>query len=197
MAYDANTLKNWAVTDYATVRPDIRSGDLIFCSGQYLVSKAIEEASKSLWSHIGILLRVNELDRVILLESVEDMGVRLAPVSKYLTDYDAPGKPYNGTVYLARYQPGLSESEIKQIATFGLDKLTRPYNREEIAAIAARIALHIPNDDLMKNDTYICSELVYACFQKAGITFPLNPGNFISPEDIAKDPRIQFLYRIR
>jgi hypothetical protein len=177
------------------VRAQLRSGDLMFASGNYLVSKMIERFTKSPWSHVGIIFALPSIDRVLLLESVEDAGVRLAPLSKYLDDYDDKGNAYDGTIVVAR-PAGVGNDMVKSIAEFGIDELTRPYDKEEIGEIAARISLGIglaPANDR----TYICSELVQACFAKANYNFVIGDGAFITPEDIWVDSRVSLLARIQ
>jgi len=78
---DIDRLKS---VSYEEIRATLKSGDLIFASGDYLVSKAIQKVTHSPWSHVAIIIRVEEIDRILLLESVEDMGVRIVPLSKYL-----------------------------------------------------------------------------------------------------------------
>ncbi len=190
---DLAQVKAMKVVNYATLRETLKSGDLFFASGDYLVSKAIEKMTDSPWSHVGIVFVLPQIDRVLLLESVEDMGVRLAPLSKYLSDYDDIGKPYKGRVVLARYE-ALSKSAVEQIAAFGLNELTRPYDNEEIARILARITLG--KGKSKKDREYICSELVYACFNNAGINIPYNPKGFISPEDVWQESHISLINRI-
>ena len=82
---------------YEEVRLTLKSGDLIFASGDYLVSKAIQKVTHSPWSHVAIIIRVEEIDRILLLESVEDMGVRIVPLSKYLHTYEN-NRPYKGKI---------------------------------------------------------------------------------------------------
>ncbi|MFS9416867.1 MULTISPECIES: YiiX/YebB-like N1pC/P60 family cysteine hydrolase [Citrobacter] len=190
---DLAQVKAMKVVNYATLRETLKSGDLFFASGDYLVSKAIEKVTDSPWSHVGIVFVLPQIDRVLLLESVEDMGVRLAPLSKYLSDYDDIGKPYKGRVVLARYDT-LAKSAVEQIAAFGLNELTRPYDKEEIARILARIALG--KGKAKKDREYICSELVYACFNNAGVNIAYNPKGFISPEDVWQDTHISLINRI-
>lgn len=190
---DLAQVKAMKVVNYATLRETLKSGDLFFASGDYLVSKAIEKVTDSPWSHVGIVFVLPQIDRVLLLESVEDMGVRLAPLSKYLSDYDDIGKPYKGRVVLARYDT-LAKSAVEQIAAFGLNELTRPYDKEEIARILAMIALG--KGKAKKDREYICSELVYACFNNAGVNIAYNPKGFISPEDVWQDSHISLINRI-
>ena len=182
---DLAQVKAMKVVNYATLRETLKSGDLFFASGDYLVSKAIEKVTDSPWSHVGIVFVLPQIDRVLLLESVEDMGVRLAPLSKYLSDYDDIGKPYKGRVVLARYDT-LAKSAVEQIAAFGLNELTRPYDKEEIARILARIAL---GKGKAKKDRD-------ACFNNAGVNIAYNPKGFISPEDVWQDSHISLINRI-
>ena len=84
MHLESNEIKELPVLPYSEVRAKLRSGDLLFTSGDYLVSKAIQKVTGSPWSHVGIVFRLDSIDRMLLLESVEDMGVRFAPLFKYL-----------------------------------------------------------------------------------------------------------------
>jgi hypothetical protein len=186
-------LERLPVTPYAEVRPQLKSGDLLFAAGRYLLSRAIQSVTRSPWSHVGLIFHVGTFDRKLLLESVEDAGVRMAPVTKYLHDYDH-GKPYDGAVVLARFQV-LNPEMVLRLGQFGTDLMTRPYACEEIGSTVARIALGLSRDDIDPN--YISSELVQHCFQNAGYAFDQHPGQFISPADIWADRNVTLLARIR
>ncbi|WP_326519383.1 YiiX/YebB-like N1pC/P60 family cysteine hydrolase [Acinetobacter sp. CAAS 2-6] len=124
---------------YEEVRLTLKSGDLIFASGDYLVSKAIQKVTHSPWSHVAIIIRVEEIDRILLLESVEDMGVRIVSLSKYLHTYEN-NRPYKGKIIVARLN--ISQAiNIAKLSSFGIDELTKPYDRDEISRILARVAL--------------------------------------------------------
>lgn len=185
-------IKAMPVLPYPQLRKKLKSGDLLFASGDYLVSKAIQKVTDSPWSHVGIVFRLDSIDRVLLLESVEDMGVRLAPLSKYLNDY-CDGKPYKGRVVLGRCKE-VNDKTVAGLSIFGIDELTRPYDKDEIAKILARVALGIGKKE--KDREYICSELVYECFAYAGKTFAYHEKGFISPEDIWIDDRVSAVGRI-
>jgi len=180
------------VVAYRELRPKLKSGDLLFTSGDYLASQLIRKFTESPWSHVGIVFRVDAIDRVLVLESVEDMGVRFAPLSKYLSDYDE-GKPYRGRAVIARCAR-LDRKSLEKIAAFGTDQLTRAYDRGEIMDIAARIALGYPRPK--RDRAYICSELVHECFARAGRAFGYDRRGFISPENIWRDPRVSLIGRI-
>lgn len=189
---ESKDIKALPVLSYSDLRVKLKSGDLLFASGDYLVSKAIQKVTDSPWSHVGIVFRLDSIDRMLLLESVEDMGVRFAPLSKYLKDYE-DGKPYKGRAVLARCKDVNAET-VADISTFGIDELTQPYDKDEIAKILARITLGIGKKE--KDREYICSELVYECFSHAGKEFAYDTRGFISPEDVWKDEKLSLVGRI-
>ena len=189
----AGDLAALPVQTYDSLRSILRSGDLLFCSGNYTVSKLIETGTNSPWSHVGIILCAEKINRVLLLESVEDVGVRLAPLSKYLRDYQ-DGQPYDGAMTLARDER-VTDANVTAIAQFGADQLTDPYDNEEIGEIIARIALGRGRKSATSG--YICSELVEACFKAADIVIQAGAGGFTTPEDVWADPSVSLLGRVR
>jgi hypothetical protein len=180
------------VTPYAEIRPLLQSGDLLFCAGRYQFSRAIQALTKSPWSHVGIIFHMGSIDRKLVLESVEDAGVRLAPLTKYLVDYEH-GRPYDGPVVVARFQAINPEMTVR-LGQYGVDELTQPYDREQIGRIAARLILKEarPADDR----GYVCSELVHYCFKNAGYEFTGKRPEFISPADIWADMNVTLMARI-
>ena len=185
-------LKALPVDSYQQRRARLRSGDLLFASGDYTVSKAIRKMTDSPWSHVGVVFWLKSIQRVLLLESVESIGVRFAPLSKYLTDY-RKGKPYRGRVVLARCSD-IRAKNIDDLARCGVNELTRPYDKAEIAKIIARIALG--RGKPKRDREYICSELVHECFANAGKEFAYNPKGFISPEDVWRDDKVKLISRV-
>lgn len=180
------------VLPYAALRDELQSGDIFFGSSDYILGRAIRATTDSPWSHVGIVLRFDDFDRLLLLESVEDVGVRFAPLSKYFTNYVA-GEPYNGRLVIARFR-GLTGGLLNGLSRFGMDELTRPYDVAEIAKIAARIALGLGRSH--RDRDYICSELVYECFRAGGYDFEFDQKGFISPENIWRDANVELVGRI-
>lgn len=191
---ERNQLQALPVVDYSVLRPQLRTGDLLFGSGNYPISGRIQEATHSIWTHVAIVLQMARIDRVLLLESVMTVGVRVVPLSKYLSDYEEDGKPYDGCLLIARVD-GVTLEFATKLVQFGFDELGRPYNREELACIMDPINLPIERVTIRER-VYVCSELVQACFQQVGYEFPKHPGGFITPEDIWIDERVSLLGRI-
>jgi hypothetical protein len=178
---------------YAEMRQSLRTGDLVFCSGTYFFSNAIRWFTKSVWSHIGIIYRDDALNRVFILESETFIGVRLAPLSKYLRDYHGKNRPYRGRMFIARLLPEVEPELHLKAISHGMDELTKPYDNLEILRIAIRILFKIGRRN--RDKKYICSELVYEAFRRAGIYFVFNRKS-ISPDDIWKDSRVAPVCRI-
>jgi Permuted papain-like amidase enzyme, YaeF/YiiX, C92 family len=178
---------------YESIRNELQTGDIVFCSGGYFFSKIIQRFTKSVWSHIGVIYRDESLNRVLILESETLIGVRLAPVSKYIKDYHGKNRPYKGRMVIARVFPDADVSKLKLGISHGIDELTKPYDNWEIGRIAFRKIFGIGKraDDRK----YICSELVYEVYRYAEIKFLFN-NQLISPDDIWKDERIKMKYRI-
>ena len=140
-------------------------------------------------------MRLDAIDRVMVLESVETVGVRTVPLRSYLTDYDSKGGSYPGGLVIARHKDFTAKADkikLKKLGKFAVDLFGYPYDTEEIAKIAARIATsYIPftNKDkkaLRRNREYICSEYVWECYKAVGIDIPYDPKEFIAPADFAK-----------
>ena len=72
----------YSPVEYASIRDTLRTGDLIFCSGNYFFH-ASSKSLQSFWSHVGIVYYDQALGRMLILES-ENFMVRLALISKYV-----------------------------------------------------------------------------------------------------------------
>jgi len=186
-------LSQIATTDYDQIRSELRSGDLLFASGNYLISKAIRKVTDSCWSHVGIVFQLDNINRVLLLESVESSGVRFAPLSKYIVDY-RNGKPYDGPIVIARHQQ-VNFEVMSRLAKFGIDELTQPYDKDEVGKILARVILG--QGKWQQDREYICSELVYQCFVEAGVELHRDERGFVSPANIWQDDNVKFLARLQ
>lgn len=181
------------VVPYESLRDTLRTGDLVFCSGTYFFSNAIRWFTKSCWSHIGMIYRDDAIDRILILESETFIGVRFAPLSKYLRDYHGKDRPYRGRMFIARLTPEVPLASHNKAVSFGMDELTKPYDNWEIFRIAMRILFKIGRRN--RDQKYICSELIYEAYRKAGVLFHFKHRS-ISPDDIWQDARVMPVGRI-
>ena len=176
------------VVPYSKIRKEFQTGDLLFASGNYVISKLIRKFTKSPWSHVGIIFPVSSPGGALLLESVEDRGVSFLPLGRYLFNYHR-GRPYNGPLVIARVK-GLKKKNADKLGQFGIDEFARHYDHSEIARIVAG------RGRKTRDNEYICSELVYECFLRAGIEFKYDKRGFISPANIWEDERVELMGRV-
>jgi hypothetical protein len=187
---------------YAEIRGQVRTGDLALCSGDHAFSKVIRWATKSDWSHIAMVVRLDEIDRVMILEAVQKIGVRMVPFSRFLCDFQPPDKPFPGKVVIARHDSvaEASPQQFRKMSEFATDQLGLPFDALEVTKIALRIAFARPNVRLPRliqpNDEYFCSEYVAECYRRLGIDIPWDGRGFIAPCDFAKAPEVRAIARV-
>lgn len=180
-------LDNIPLVTHDSLRNVVEAGDILFYSGEDEVSRLIRWATNSIWSHVGIILKIDSLDRILLLESVESMGVRLIPLTKYIKTVEEEDDKFDARLVIARHQL-LKQANIRNLINFGIDQITRPYDHDEIQRIMVRIAKGEGKAE--RDHAYMCSELVYECFRQVNIEIPYNHLGYISPEDIWIDEKV-------
>jgi hypothetical protein len=183
---------------YDTLRAKLKTGDVLICSGTGIFSGMIQQATDSVWSHVGMIVRLDDVDRVMLLESLEPVGVRTVRLSSYLDGYDPQKRTaYKGGLVIIRHKDftaGVPNSKLRKLIQFAVDRFGYPYDRDEIAKIASRImAWKIPFTKrqmrrIEPDEEYICSEYVAKCYEEIGISVQWNPAGFVAPADFASDP---------
>ncbi len=187
---------------YDEVRARIQNGDLLLCSGNYMFSKLIQKATDSCWSHVAFVLKVDAIDRVMVLESIEGKGVRTVALSEYVRNFEGTGCGYQGRLAIARHEDfaaKASPERLKEMSQFAVDRFAYPYDDEEIARITARIvgsALGFKKGEIERDQEYICSEYVFECYQRLGIDIPYDKRGFVAPADFARDKKVSLLWEL-
>ena len=185
-------LKQLDTIPYEKIRPYLKTGQIVFFSGSYLFSGIIRGLTKSVFSHVAIIYKDEQLGRVMLLEAEPYIGIRLIPFSKYINDYK-DNRPYKGQIVVSNFMFELTQEQKNEGISFGLDELSRPYDNWEIFRIMLRILLRIGKKE--RNRDYICSELVRSCYAKSGYLFKMND-SYVSPQEIWQDENIEMKYRV-
>jgi len=200
MTIDVDQIHADNVVPYDDIRPEIRSADFMLNIGSGYFSKMIQRATRSPFSHVGFVMRLDVIDRVMLMESVETIGVRTIPLRKYLYDYDNNGNAYPGAVVIARHRrlAELDRVPLANLGQFAADRLGYNYDTDEIARIAARIlrsAVGLDGDDELsaRDNEFICSEYAGECVAYLGVAIAHDPRGFIAPADFAKDPEVDLV----
>lgn len=196
MPIDVTEFPELESKNYDDIRADIRSGDLLLCSGSTFFSRMIRRVSKSVWSHVAFVIRLESIDRVMVLESVESVGIRTIPLSHYVRDYYGKNEGgYPGRLLLGRHKDfsSVSQPQMTKMSQFAVDLFGYPYDRDEILRIGSRICknlLGFKEHEVKRDKEYICSEYVWECYNSVDIKIDHDTGGFIAPKDFARDLKV-------
>ena len=203
MSIADDVLETLRPQSYADVRKLVQDGDIFLCQGHDPFSRLIQWSTKSAWSHIAIAFRIESLDRVIVIEGVEKIGVRCIGLSEFCSRDSSGASPYPGKIVLARHPAFKAMTKVKPMAKFAFDHLGCRFAAGEIAKIGFRIAEakfrgehHKMPKILIPEDEFICSEFVAAAFQAAKVKIPWDGLGFIAPADFADDPKIEAIAQV-
>ena len=186
---------------YETVRPLIRSGDLLLCSGSSLFSTMIQHITRSVFSHVAFLLRQDAIDRIMVIESVESIGVRTVSLSRYVSNYDGHGHAYPGQLWIGRHAgfETIAHEHLPAFSQGAVDLFGTAYDTQECLGILARIVqekLGFLPRAATYDKTFICSEYAALCYASVGILFDYDRRGFIAPADFVKCQDVSLLWEI-
>jgi hypothetical protein len=199
MTVPNDVLERFPPRPYDEVRRLVQDGDIMLCQGKDAFSKLIRWSTKSPWSHIAMAFRIPTLDRVVVIEAVEKIGVRCVALSEFVSRDSEGTSPYPGKILIARHSDLSREADdpgLRALAKFAFDHLGCKFASAEIAKIALRIitARLFGNRKtpkfLLRDDEFICSEFVAKAYEQAGLTVPWDGLGFIAPSDFAQDPKL-------
>lgn len=185
---------------YSRARPQLRTGDIVLFHSAAAPSELIEIFTESLWCHAAMIWVVPDIDRVMLLESVDKYGVRGTRLSNRINGCPPAPSRYPGKLLVLRH-PRLPYPLPRQTGVnlmgYALDRLGYPYGTQELIDIAERIGAGMLGaalkGEVSSSTSFICSQYVAWCYQAAGIQLQPDRKGFIAPADIAADPNVQAL----
>jgi len=186
------------LTEYKKERGKIETGDLLFFSGKGHSSSIIKMMSCSPWSHVGMALRIEEWDMLMLWESttlsnvpdfeagVEMRGVQVVPLSERLKSYDGEVgvRPLAGVKRDKEFQ-----ETIKQVRR-GFKG--RPYERSRLELLRAAFGGFFGSNKEEDLSSIFCSELVVEAYQRLGLLSEEKPSNTWTPGELAS-PMVSLL----
>ena len=123
MSVPEHALEELKPLPYAQVREQVRDGDILLCQGSDPFSKLIRWSTKSPWSHIAMAFRIDSLDKVVVIEAVEKIGVRSVALSEFCSRDSEGTSPYPGKILLARHPAFADEARRKALAKCAFDHL--------------------------------------------------------------------------
>ncbi|WP_119393817.1 YiiX/YebB-like N1pC/P60 family cysteine hydrolase [Salinibius halmophilus] len=190
------TVPNCPPIAFEEVKNRLENGDLLLTRKKGLVARLTGWGMNSIWTHVGVVVRLPQIERVMVLEGALG-GVRLVPLRHYVGHYcGQAGKHYPGTVCVIRSKTQLADNH-SQVLANALDKLGAPYDWQEIKRIIGRWAkrgLGLKVRTHYKADhKYICSEFARDMLSDYGIKVPLNTNGTIVPGDFADSNKFNLI----
>ncbi|HZO37866.1 MAG TPA: YiiX/YebB-like N1pC/P60 family cysteine hydrolase [Methylomirabilota bacterium] len=187
---------------YNDMRPQLKTGDIVLFSGKSAVSNIIKLFSGGKWSHVGMVVIMEEFDRMVLLwesttlSNIPDIetrtatkGVQLVPMSQRITTYE-------GEVTIRLLNKAISDAMNQKLAEVRKELSRKPYERSQIELLKAAydgIGGASSGEDL---SSLFCSELVAEGYQAMGLLpeFPAGlPSNEYAPIDFSDRRQLKLL----
>lgn len=178
------------MVSYRDIRQYVEPFDIFLFSGEGLVSRAIQAATFSPWSHVALSLRLPQYDMNLLYESTTltdapdlstgtpTKGVQLVHLSERIAKYD-------GDVAWRQITGPKTENMVQAAAEFVREYQGRPYEKNQLALVASAIDAV---DWFKHADTssVFCSELAAEMLRRVGIMTALGePSEEFTPADFA------------
>jgi hypothetical protein len=177
--------------DYAEVRDDLKTGDLVLFSGSSLFSSVIKWAIGGKWSHVGVVVRSPLHERVLLWESTRladlvdvETGRAAAGVQLvYLSDRLAR---YAGEFKLRQLDRPVTPEMEQAFAKRRAELSGRPYELEKLELLEAAVDGWFRALKEERLNSLFCSELVAEAYQAMGL-LPEPPDGLPSCEYTPRD----------
>lgn len=189
---------------YSEIEPQLRTGDLILFSGQYEISRLVEKLEGSIWSHVAMVVRIQDIDVPLLWEStaltnlpdalMNDhlTGPKLVDLRQRLETYGSDVSPYVPPRYAVR--PLEVERTDEMIGNLHalfteLHGIPNPGQWKMILEVIEGRLFHIRS----KLDNYTCSELIAESLIHMGLLDADAVINGFMPSDFSSDGRLKLL----
>lgn len=183
---------------YSDIRAKLKTGDIVLFSGKGFISAGIKFATRSKWSHVGMVIILPEYDFVVLWESTTlsktkelksgalKRGVQIVPLSERIKNHD-------GDVAI-RSLEGIEfdSGTLQSLMSFRKEIAGRDYEKDQIELLKS--AYDGPfggnEEDL---STLFCSELCAEAYQRLGLLSEDKPSNEYTPADFSDKKDLHLL----
>ena len=173
------------------MRTTFSPGDIILMSGSAPIHHFVERVTSHKWSQVGMVIYVAEYNLPLLFECTSipiaadiDSGKFITGVST--TDLRARLGCFIGTAAVRKVRPRLGASTLERLAEFRGQVINRPFNFNKLESRKSLRREH----QTFNADSFICSSLVAAALQYAGVMRPPPEGPFpnnVLPGDFANN----------
>ena len=184
------------MVNYDDIRDNLKTGDIVLFSGMGRISDLIKFFSGSKWSHIGLVVKSDDIDMVLLwestsLNSVNDIesgtaknGVQLVALSERIAKYD-------GEISVRHFQSEITQDMRNALKQFRKESKNKPYEKSRLELAFSLIDVGWFTNNEEDFSSMFCSELVAEALEKMGIMNGDLPANEFIPKDFFKGGRFE------
>lgn len=173
---------------YDQIRGDLKTGDVVLFSGRGLFSLGIRIGTGSKWSHVGMILRLDDFDFVCLWESttlsnIADLSTGQRTKGVQLVGMMDRIKDYEGEISIRQLRGvELNKDQVGVLRQFRHELKGRPYEQDRWEL------LHSASPFTNREDlsSIFCSELVAETYQRLGLLDKSKPSNEYTPADFGE-----------
>lgn len=181
---------------YEDIRSKLKTGDLILFSGKSAIGRFIRLYSNSKWSHLGMVVKVDDIDMVLLWESTSinnvpdaidrkiKRGVQTTSLSERLENFE-------GEVAVRFLQGDLAPEAKKALKDLRDLWKDRPYEQSKLQLVNSLMDMIGTDANVEDFSSIFCSELVAEGLQVLGVMDGEHPANEFAPSDFGDDGKFE------
>ena len=180
------------IREYEEVRPELKTGDIVLMGGTSIFSRAIRMLTDSRWSHVGMVMKIDEPDILLLWESTTNghdkdvqtgkikRGVQLVPLSKRVKDH-------TGNLGFRPLNRGITQAEMAKLNSFRHSVKDKGYDFDGLELLRAALDAGLFWENREDLSAYFCSELIAETYQAIGFLDDVKPSNEYTPDDFSSE----------
>lgn len=176
--------------------PEMKTGDLMLFNGQYKGSKVIEICELSEWSHVGMIVRLDDIDEPLIWEATsltnlpdviygdQKKGVKMVSLRDRMAHYGDDLEKYKNANFAYRKMDVERTPELNQQVL----ELNKQYHGIEDPSFWQMVWDVILGRIFRKSvplDKFFCSEFVAEMYLKLGFINDKKPINAYMPSDFS------------
>ncbi len=193
-----------AAIPYSEIKNKLQTGDLVLFSGKYSISKLVERLEHSKWSHVAMVVRIPDIDELLLWESTaltnlpdeiyhdNKTGPKVVKLLDRLRTYGSDVSPYVPPEYAIRQlEVERTPEMLSELSNLfcNLHGIPNPGEWKMILEVLEGRIFNIKS----KLDNYTCSQLVAESYIAMGLLSGKRATNGYMPMDFSSDGNLKLL----
>lgn len=183
---------------YSEIRNELKTGDLVLFSGKGAISTGIKFATLCGWSHVGMVLTLQQYDFVTIWESttlsdIADLDSRELRKGVQLVPLSARVNQYKGEIAVRQLdQVSFDDDDVRNLMQLRREVSGKRYERSQMELIKAAYDGPFGHNEEDLSSLF-CSELVAEAYQRLGLISEDKPSNEYTPSDFSEGRGLEML----